>query len=269
MPLAYGLVDPVDLSLPRLPERCHGLRIAHLSDLHITERTRNHSRLVRQLSRLRIDLIAFTGDLMYKHDPPEAALETMAELSAALRPRLGMFGVFGNHDTADFRQAARKLPVTWLDGRAVRLQDVPIDLLGVSGGHLGVRPDSVALALDMHRRRIGRPDAGRLRLMLAHFPTTLPIAADLGVDFALAGHSHGGQWRLPTGHALNNSSDLPLGLTAGLFRHRDTIMAVSRGLGEGSAPWRMFCPHHAPVYTLRRGPVPEAPGGRIVCYRKW
>jgi predicted MPP superfamily phosphohydrolase len=70
-----------------------------------------------------------------------------------------------------------------------------------------------------------------------------------------SGHTHGGQCRLPTGRALINSTDLPLRLTSGLLRHKNTICLVSRGLGEVHMPLRAFCPPQLPVYTLRVGPM--------------
>jgi hypothetical protein len=84
----------------------------------------------------------------------------------------------------------------------------------------------------------------------------LPIAADMGFDLVLSGHTHGGQVRLPPRWSLYNSSDLPLHLTSGVLRHRDALCAVSRGLGETTLPIRLFSPAHLPVYTLRRGRLP-------------
>ena len=269
MPLAYGLVDPVDLPLPRLPQACHRLRIAHLSDLHLTARRGGLAQMIHQLTQLRLDLIALTGDYMYKRDTPARAIDAMGQLCDALRPRLGVFGVFGNHDTADFRAQADALPVTWLNDQAVRLDSVPVDVLGFHGGMHDVGLDGAALALNMGQHTPPTPGPKRLRLLLTHYPSTILTAADLGADLVLAGHSHGGQWRLPTGRVFDNASDMPLSLTAGLFRHRNTLMAVSRGLGEGTLPWRFFCPRHVPVYTLRQDSSPWASQGQVVCYRPW
>ncbi len=95
------------------------------------------------------------------------------------------------------------------------------------------------------------------------------MAADLGVDLLLCGHTHGGQCRLPTGHPVINSSDLPLRLTAGILRYRNTLAAVSRGIGYVGVMPRMFCKPHLPVYTLRRGTPPGEYTETLQNLRPW
>ena len=106
-------------------------------------------------------------------------------------------------------------------------------------------------------------------MLLSHYPTYLPVAADLGVDVVFSGHTHGGQCRLARQVVPFNSCDLPMDLTAGLLRHRDTLCAVSRGLGETFLPLRVLCPPQLPVYTLRRGPLPGSPTQHVENVQPW
>lgn len=255
------------MSLPDIPPATDRLRIAHLSDLHITRRTPQRKRIERlaiQLTTLRLDLVLFTGDYMSGAGDEEAALELMGRLCAKLRPSLGSYGVFGNHDTPELRELVEELPIHWLHNQSTRVPGASIDILGL-GMLRNEDPDAVALMLD-HQARLAKQSSSTgetakpLTLMLAHMPSCLTTASDMGVDIMFAGHTHGGQIRLPalgpgygTGRALVNACDLPLRLSAGLLRHRDTLAAISRGLGEvGFVPRRLFCPPHAPVYTLHR-----------------
>lgn len=259
MPLAYGLVQPVDLHLPRLPQSLNGLRIAHLTDLHARYLTRRHHTLINQLTAMRLDMLALTGDYMSNPGDEDAALDVLRRILDRIRPPLGVFGVFGNHDTDEFVQRAAYLPVTWLRNTAVRLDDRPIEVLGLSMQRHQAT-DAAAVALDLGR--LPAAGSGRsLRLLLGHRPNDLPTAADLDADLMLAGHTHGGQIRLPAGKPLKNSSDLPLDFTTGLLQCGPTTAAVSRGLGEVTLPFRLFCPPHAPVYTLRQRPStrPQTP----------
>ena len=270
MPLPYGLIDPVELSLPGLPSRLEGLRIAHLSDLHIRRDGRGLDRLARQLTSQRLDMVVLTGDYIDKPGQEKAGLAVMQRLLAPLRPRLGLFGVFGNHDTPELHELFRQLPVRWLVDDYHVLEESGIELLGMHMLDTQL-PDGMQVALRMAGSRDGqeRPGEGGLRLMLSHSPVVLPTASDLGVDVVFCGHTHGGQCRLPTGHALVNSCDLPLGLTGGILRHRDTLASVSRGVGFTGWVPRIFCRGHVPVYTLRRRTMAGRFGHGIVNIKRW
>ncbi len=251
MPLAYGLVHPVDLTLQDLPQELQGLRIAHLSDLHINRPRPRHDRLISQLSSLRLDMVFYTGDYMMRRRDGAQAGQVLARIAKAIRPRLGHFGVFGNHDSPQFAKQVADIGIHWLGTAVHDLPDAPIQLLGIDP--LGKdADDSTAMLLN------GDPlQSDKLRLMLTHYPSWLSTAADLNVDILFAGHTHGGQIRLPNGQALNNACDLPRNLSSGILRHRNTLIAISRGLGEVGVPGinklRIFCPPHVPVYTLRQG----------------
>ena len=261
-----GLIEPVDLSLPDLPSDLIGLRIAHLSDLHVIGRRRRHERLLADVARARPDLVLLTGDYMNAKGHEPEAIELLHRLCGCMQPRHGIYGVFGNHDSRALAIAAAELPVNWLQNTAVRLDSLPIEIVGLEFLDFGfASPDTVeALAACS-----GPGEATGIRLMLCHFATWLPTAADMGIDLMFSGHTHGGQCRLPGRRALINRCDLPLRLTSGLLRHKDTLCVVSRGLGEGRIPLRTFCRPHVPVLTLRRGPMPGQMTERIDNVRPW
>lgn len=252
MPLAYGLIHPVDLALAELPPGVQGLRIAHLSDLHVYHHGPRHDRLISQLTSLRLDLVLLTGDYMTrKHDATEAAA-VLRRIMEVVRPRYGAYGVFGNHDARELPDLVQNIGIEWLGTGMRPIPGVPIHLASVCP--LDPRgEDGTAMLLNGDS-----PAEGSLRLMLAHYPSWYTTAADLGVHMLFSGHTHGGQIRLPNGRALVNACDLPLEMSCGVLRHRDTLIAISRGLGEVGFPGtrlRAFCPPHVPVYTLRGGPT--------------
>lgn len=263
MPVDYGLLESTELALPGLPEALDGLRIAHLTDLHIRRQRDRHSRIVDRLNRIRLDLIFFTGDYMsYPGDEPVAA-EVMTDILSSLKSRYGQFGVYGNHDTADLTHRTANLPITWLRNRTITLTELNIEVFGLDG-ITATCLDPVAIALQRD------PDhTPPVRLGLVHNPSHAPAAADLGANLIFCGHTHGGQCRPHPAFALANSCDLPKPLTSGILRHRDAQIAISRGLGEIALPLRTFCPPHIPIYTLRKRSLPGKPTDSIKSLRWW
>lgn len=273
MPLRGRLVFHCDLCLPHMPAGLEGLRIAHLSDLHITRRRRRYRRISAELVGQHIDLVFLTGDYMTTRKLRPVVLEVLGTLCGELNPRLGIYGVWGNHDTQELREASGELPIHWLNNEAHRPQGLP---LLISGADTDSSRSMDAVALACNLVEAWRPEDGcgcsqerPLRLLLAHFPDFLPTASDMGLDIMFAGHTHGGQCRLPGPLPLTNSTDLPLKLTSGLLRHRNTLCAISRGIGEVALPFRVFCPPHVPLYTLRRGPLPGLETEHIHNIRPW
>ncbi len=263
MPPAYGLIEPHDLPVAGLPPVLEGFRVLHVTDLHVYKARPRFDRMVEQLGRVRFDLVALTGDFMHEEGHEDVAMEVMYRLCERLAG-VPTFGVFGNHDTEAFRKRAATLPVRWLGDEAVALHDQPMDVLGLD---MKSWPgDAVALAQSMAALPA---EPGRVRMLLAHTPSVLATASDLGVAFLLCGHTHGGQIRLPTGRAFVNACDLPVGYSSGLLRHRDTLAAVSRGVGEGPMVPRLFCRPHVPLYTLRNQPLPGQASDTIARVRRW
>jgi len=248
----------------------------HLSDLHIRRRRKYYQRIIAGLTLTRVDLAVMTGDYIDQPGDEQLGLSVMSQICESLKPRLGVYGVFGNHDTPETQKLFEKLPVHWLNNASDRPQGLPLELTGFLTDSQ-CRPDVVKTMLGLATSGCGtqlaRADVDGhdpvVRMLLSHLPTYLPSAADLGIHLMFAGHTHGGQWRLPGQRAIYNSCDLPVHLTSGMLRHRDTLCLVSRGLGETIMPIRFFCPRQLPVYTLRRGSLPGQCTDHIVNVRPW
>ncbi len=269
------LIDPVTISLPNLPPAWDGLRIAHLTDLHIRRDSPYYDALANQVNVHGPDLVLLTGDYMSYKPDEEAAHAAMQRLTKGLKPRLDVVGVFGNHDTLKLRDMAQSWNVRWLihDG---------IELTRPKGGGVleivgydyceETYPDVPATLLNYpieHRPPRSDLQTRPLRMMLSHSPQFLPAAGDMDMDLMFSGHTHGGQIR-PFGRPWRNACDLPLKLTSGLLRYRNTLCATSRGVGVvGFPPVRWLCPPHIPLYTLRRGAALGKYGCEMVNLRPW
>jgi predicted MPP superfamily phosphohydrolase len=282
----HHLIQTVPVCLPHLPEAAEGLRIAHLTDLHVSRPRGRFRALLDAVEQLDADIIFLTGDYMSDAGNEPAAMTVLRSVCQRLHPRLGTFGVFGNHDTHTMRDLAADLPVRWLNNEIERLEAGNIEVLGFENEKHkwpdtlellaaidATSPASPAASSAAPRRsplsELAPPIVTPLRLLLSHYPTMLPVASELRVDIMFSGHTHGGQWRLPRRLALYTSCDLPSRLCAGILRHRDTLCVVSRGIGETFIPLRILCPPHLPLFELRRGPMPGVHSDHVENVRPW
>lgn len=262
------LIEEWDITLPQLPTVLQGVRIAHLTDLHITHDRHRYKRIIAELTTRRIDLVALTGDYMSGLQMPEATLKVMARLLKEVQPRYGFYGVFGNHDTPDLVECFKSQlnQVHWLDDQAAMIGDLPLQILGVNGRE-NARPGSLVIATQIKRKDV--TGAPIISVVLSHFPCFLPLASDINANVMLSGHTHGGQIRLPFFGAFINHAEVPLKYSSGMLRHGNTLGLVSRGLGEVGLPMRMLCPAQLPLYTFRRGPLPGVACSQTVGLHAW
>lgn len=269
-----------EVTLPLLPAGSAPLRVLHLSDLHVTPWQKIKQRWVAELAQLRPDLIINTGDNWGSRDALDAvrsSLEVFAGIPGAF--------VFGSNDyegpiiknpfgylAGPSRPSARK---PRLDSDALRAYIVDdlgwadinnsavsltvsghtLEFFGVDDPHHKYDDlDAMVDALSDVRATNPTP---ALRIGVAHAPyrRTLNDLGHLGADVLFAGHTHGGQVRVPGYGALTTNCDLPASQASGLssvnVEGRDIPLHVSAGLGTSIyAPVRFACPPEATLLTL-------------------
>jgi predicted MPP superfamily phosphohydrolase len=234
------------------------VKIAHLADLHARGLGRRERALLTVLEREAPALIVLTGDQLVAGgwgSPPIGAAddhshERAAELLSRLRAPLGVWAVRGNWDNwrgqRDDREYYGSLGITLLvnEAREVRpglwVAGVDDELSGapdVAGAERGIPEDAFVVGLFHSPAAFGRV-AGRWPL-------------------ALAGHTHGGQVRLPFLPPLwlpGGSGDY----VAGWYQEAGSQLYVSRGVGTSIAPVRFLCRPEVALVTLeaRRGDGP-------------
>jgi predicted MPP superfamily phosphohydrolase len=122
-----------------------------------------------------------------------------------------------------------------------------IEVLGLDDPH--IHRDDMTVA--------PRREPDRFGLAVVHAPDPAPELAALGYDLVLAGHTHGGQVRLPVVGALVNNSELPTSFSMGLIDLGSTYLHISPGLGTSKyAPFRFLCRPEATILELRPARVP-------------
>jgi predicted MPP superfamily phosphohydrolase len=268
-------------TLPVLAEGARPLRVLHVSDMHMLPDQKSKQRWVAALADLEPDLVVNTGDnLAHKHAVP-AALRGLGPLL----DRPGVF-VFGSNDyyaprpknparyLVKSKRRVHGIPLPWRDLRAALIERGWHDLthvrrlLTVGGQTIAVAGvDDPHLHRDRYSDIAGRPDrSATLRLGITHSPEPRvldPFAAD-GYDLVMAGHTHGGQLRVPGIGALVTNCELDRSRARGASRWGAHMwLHVSAGLGTSPyAPVRFACPPEASLLTLVPRPTGTQPPDR-------
>ncbi|MBC7783236.1 MAG: metallophosphoesterase [Burkholderiales bacterium] len=232
-----------ELPIRDLHPKLAGLRILHLSDIHIGRTWMPAwDGLLAWVQRDPPDVICITGDLVDNKFDHRPAIPLLEKFAAGLRSRLGVYVILGNHDTELLPLRAPNLPWRLLCNESVQLrdEDVVLELIGLHGVHpQDVSSDVLERLLPIRSTIDGE---SRVRIVLSHYPAhALPLARS-GADIVLAGHTHGGQVCLPGGVPIITHDYLPRRFARGAHRIGETWLITSRGCGFSKLPIRVFCP---------------------------
>jgi uncharacterized protein len=241
-------VDEKQLVLPRLPTQLDGFSITHLSDLHFTGRIglEFFLEVVQQANALRSDLVVITGDFIDKIELLNWIPQTLGNFSAPL----GCYFVLGNHDeytqvAPQIRQVLTEAGLIDLGNRWQRLEVAGAEVILAGNEAPWFKP-----LPDMRPCPLRTPDHPQLRLLLSHSPDQLSWARHWDFDLMLAGHTHGGQIRLPLVGPIFAPSWHGVKYASGTFYANPTLMHVSRGT-SAKLPIRLNCRPELTKLVLR------------------
>ena len=258
-------------SLPLLPSGAGQIRILHFSDLHLTPSRKREIADIKSWAALKPDLVISTGDFLAHRDGVEVALNALNELLDI--PGLYVFGSndyygprFKNplsylkSDDGE-RRVGEKLPIEQFDSElkrrgwinlnnsrsSIKINGITIDVRGTDDAHL---------ELDDYKKVVGKT-SGDISIGVTHAPykRVLDAMEQDGLDLIFAGHTHGGQVRLPWfggSRSLTTNCDLPNWRSRGLTKlPNQPFLNVSAGVGYSPfAPIRIFCPPEVSLVSL-------------------
>ena len=248
----------VQVELSGLPQGFDGFKIVHLSDLHGHEYGEDSRELVERVAREDPDLIVITGDLIDQ----KSQLDMVPALARGLSAVAPTYYVTGNHEWALGSKTVKELKallgesgVTVLSNRweAVERNGDRLALAGVDDPN-GYADQTTPEELYAW---IQEDSPGLFTLLLAHRNDRFPQYAAAGYGFVLSGHGHGGIVRLPfLGGLIGTNRRLFPQWTSGLYAQGDSVLFVSRGLGNNTVPFQGFRIFNRPelaVVTLKTG----------------
>lgn len=255
--VAYGsFIEPRMLSVTKasidLPLR-HPLRIVVISDMHVGpyKRPEFFMRMVERINGLLPDIVLIAGDFTLENNIRSRELAQLKPL-ASLRPTIGTYAVLGNHDH-DVHRRLFNLPYEPQDNSeylATYLESLNVHILENKHAIVSVGSEKIAIAgiddivakradLDAALQDI---DASMPTMLIAHNPDIILDTLSAKAHLIVAGHTHGGQIRLPFIGAL---PVLPTRIgtkySQGIFKlDEDSTLAITRGVGESGPRARLL-----------------------------
>ncbi len=221
-------VEPTWLNVRRLnfAEGKPAHRFVHFTDLHHKGDRAYAKAVVERINHLAPDFVCFTGDLIEETQHLAEALEILAGIKSPL------YGIPGNHDYwskcsfAPIAKAFAAMGGAWLEDEQRLIAGGKINLIGIA--HIGPHHPLPA------------PVAGAKNVVMVHYPAWVKGFAPRRYDLTLAGHSHGGQVRLPFYGAVM----LPFAVDEyemGLYHTAAGPLYVNPGIGWFPVPIRFRC----------------------------
>jgi len=254
-------------SVKVLPNGSAPIVVLHISDIHLAPWQHRKARWVKNLARLKPDLVIDTGDNLGHLDAVPAAIDALSEL-------IKLPGAFVNGSN-DYHGPELRNPFAYLAKPSTPANNRPIETeklvsaldqgwlnLNNRSGELSIKGSTIRLVgLDDPHDGLAKLNSIRVRggaavqIGVAHAPYLEVIDALGESDIVFAGHTHGGQVCLPGGRALVTNCDLPAkharGLSKWPTKNGYTYLNVCAGLGTSIfAPVRLFCRPEVRLVTL-------------------
>lgn len=229
-------VTNTKVNIPGLPPGLHGLRLVLLSDLHMSMLVPRAlvARAVSMANELDAHVALVTGDLITRGgDPLDACLDELARLKA----EGGVLGCLGNHEIYSLCEE-----YTWREGRKRGIQFLRSAQQVVEFGGARLNIAGVDYQRSENPYLTGAEKLmvpGIPNILLSHNPDVFPVAARLGFDLTLSGHTHGGQVNVEILNQHLNVARFYTPYVSGKYEIGTASAYVTRGIGTIGLPVRL------------------------------
>jgi len=240
------------IQIDNWPRSLDGLGIAVLSDLHVDNWSVTDKKLrtiVERTNQLQPDLIVILGDYMSSNGNVTRRVEPehFGAILKDLHAPLGVYSVLGNHDWwysgIQVRRGLEKNGIQVLENEVIHFDARGTQLWLVGLADLWTRKQAVADTIAM-------VPEGKPFIALTHNPDIFPDLPPR-VPLLLAGHTHGGQVRLPLIGSVVESSDYGDRYVKGHVVENNHHLFVTTGIGTSIVPVRFGVPPEIVVLTIR------------------
>ena len=224
------------------------VRLMLIADLHSCDYGNRQGRLLNKIYNESPDVVLLCGDTFDDGLPPDKAIEFLQGVAG----KYPCYFVFGNHE---FRNDNIDGLETILTAYGVKGLRGTSDIIRVRGDVISISGNNSPSYTDQ-LHSLGRSiDHDVFTLLMSHRPERMDGFLPLDFDLVVAGHAHGGQWRIPffleNGLLAPNQGFFPR-YTNGKYCLEETVLIVSRGLArESTAVPRLFNRPEIVVITVQ------------------
>ena len=227
----------------KITDSYHGLKIVHLSDIHygstINEKELNN--IVDKINEIKPDIVVLTGDLLDEriNFDKDIIINCLSKIEA----NLGKYAVSGNHDLPndDFNYIITESGFTNLDNSYDLIYYKSNEPIIISG--IGYNGEDVGIKTEQFDKYISELKVDDIKpiysILLVHAPDTVDNLDLSKYDLVLAGHSHGGQVRLPFIKPIY-TPDGAKKYYEEYYKINNTDLYMSSGLGTSMYKFRLF-----------------------------
>lgn len=256
-------ITNISLSFHRLPGSFDGYRIVHLSDLHNKRFGSNQEHILEEIKKAKPDIIVITGDLVDSRNYDE---EASCELVTGCMDIAQVYYVTGNHEwrSGKFNSLEKKIKnsgakILRNNSSEIKQGNDSIHITGIDDPSLSMEymTDKEIVSAELKKAVNENSSKPSFTILLSHRPELFSEYKKINFDLIFSGHAHGGQVRLPFigGLAAPDQGLFPK-YTDGKYVEDNSVMVVSRGLGNSIIPQRIFNRPEIVVVTLRSSKTP-------------
>ncbi|WP_088007147.1 metallophosphoesterase [Indiicoccus explosivorum] len=252
-------VSSYSISSPDIPKTFDGARVVQISDLHNTVFGKNHSALLNKTKFIDPDVILITGDIV---DSSRYDLNVMISLTESLLEIAPVYFVTGNQEFLKGRaektiSAIKASGVIVLENEMVEWKREG-EKIYIAGIHDPLVERSTLVKKYVKKALADIQFTEKFTLLLAHRPELVVVYAETEADIVFSGHAHGGQIRIPKiGGIFAPGQGFFPELTEGVHEFGNTLLVISRGLGNSSFPLRINNRPEIVVVILEHGKQAE------------
>lgn len=277
-------VREVTIYSKNLPKEFEGMRIAHITDLHLgnlTPRDNYLKKIVTKLNEIEPDMLVCTGDMI---NISAKEVEGLNGLFASINAPLGRYAVMGNHDYGDYKkweskeakeanlmsayEAYGRVGFVLLNDSAVQITDNKGESIdNTSHSTLNSQLSTISV---IGVENWGKPpfprygdlakatkefEPAQFNILLSHDPShwreEVVKQEYKYIDLTLSGHTHSAQIGLNLGKFKWSPSQWIFDEWDGLYQEGNQYLFISRGLGYVGIPFRLGMPAEISVIELK------------------